>query len=74
MQEDHGVVVQKVAAPLPLPHSGSESGAKALSSKMTPGMAFVSFFLVFEASKMKFRNNFAGGTHSKLSFPSQKCL
>ena len=57
-----------------------ESGAKALSSKMTPRGALravsevsaqiskFSFFWAFEASKVKFRSNFAGGTHSKLSF------
>ena len=55
-------------------------GAKALSSKMTPRGALravsevsaqigkFSFFWSFEASKTKFRSNFADGTRSRLSF------
>ena len=51
-------------------------GAKALSSKMTlravsevsAQICKFSFFWGFGASKIKFRRNFAGGTHSKLSF------
>ena len=54
-------------------------GAKALSSKMTPRGALravsevsaqigkFSFFWVFEASKTKFRSNFADGARSRLS-------
>ena len=43
-------------------------------SEVSAHICNFSFFWAFGASKMKFGSNFAEGTHSKLSFDSQKCL